>query len=90
MGAVLKSKVKGLTLSAVVIPILASHIWIVLSYEPDAMCAPSDENVTEKTGPVWCWMGFMMAFPDLASHTWIVLSLEPDAMRAPSGENTTE
>jgi hypothetical protein len=62
---------RGFTTSS---PVLASHIRIVLSAEPDTMWFPSGEKPAEVTLLVCPLRGFTTSSPVLASHIRIVWS----------------
>src|SRR5438128_5641752 len=67
---------------------LTFHIFIVLSYEPEARVCPSGENATLYTSPL-CPVRVRITDPSDTLHSFIVLSPEPEARVCPSGENAT-
>src|SRR6266571_4603335 len=75
---------------ASVSPIVAHHIRIVPSFEPETMRWPSGENATDTTEDVCTVNGPASVSPVVAFHTRIVPSLEPETMRWPSGESAME
>ena len=71
------------------LPVDASHTRTDLSDEPETMCVPSVENVTELTDFVWPF-STLSTLPVEASHTRTRLSHDPETMHVPSVENATD
>jgi hypothetical protein len=67
-------------------PLIASHSFNVLSFEPESSCLPSGENAHALTSRLWPVSEAKHA-PLVASHSFNVLSFEPERNRFPSAEN---
>src|ERR1700753_3010505 len=65
------------------------HIWIVLSEEPEAIIAESNEMETEVTLSEWPEKALTTP-PVCVSQSITILSLLPDAANFPSDEKQTE
>jgi hypothetical protein len=66
-----------------------SHTWMVLSAEPDMMCLPSGEIVTDRMHLVCPQKGAPTPSPVCMSHTRMVWSCKPDTMWLPSEKIAT-
>jgi hypothetical protein len=66
------------------------QILMVLSFEPNAICLPSGEKVTDKTQSVCPINGWPSRSPVSESQMHTVVLSEPDAICLPSREKATE
>src|SRR6266702_4351672 len=71
-------------------PVVAFHIRIVRSTEPETKRWPSGENATDRTESVCPVNVPATSSPVVAFHTRIVRSYKPETMCWPSGESAME